>query len=213
MAEEILIDKIYKSIITNYKIGQIIFLKDLYLLFPKIKKGTIRESIRRLINQEKILKAKNGVYELPNPNRVLKAHVVNSTNVVKRTYIMDRDNNIIGYRSGINFANFLGLTSHTASVEVVFSNAVSKRKREIKINNNRIIINAPRVEVTNSNYKLLQVLDLLNEYDKYSEYDLKQGAPKIVSYISGIKLSSDQVDRIVESYPLTAQVKFYKIGA
>jgi len=196
----------------NYKASQPFFLKDLYAQFPEINEGTIRESIRRLLNEEKILKAKNGVYELPNPNRVLKSHVVNTANVVEQTYIKDNKNNIIGYRSGINFANMLGLTSQTASVEVVYSNVVSNRKREIKLNKSRLIINAPRVEVTNENYKLLQVLDLLTEFEKYSEYDLKQVELKLLSYISNIKLSYGELERIVEAYPLTAQVKFYKIG-
>ena len=207
-----LIDKIYMFIKNNYKASQPFFLKDLYAQFPEINEGTIRESIRRLLNEEKILKAKNGVYELPNPNRVLKSHVVNTANVVEQTYIKDNKNNIIGYRSGINFANMLGLTSQTASVEVVYSNVVSNRKREIKLNKSRLIINAPRVEVTNENYKLLQILDLLTEFEKYSEYDLKQVELKLLSYISNIKLSYGELERIVEAYPLTAQVKFYKIG-
>ncbi len=207
-----LIDKIYMFIKNNYKASQPFFLKDLYAQFPEINEGTIRESIRRLLNEEKILKAKNGVYELPNPNRVLKSHVVNTANVVEQTYIKDNKNNIIGYRSGINFANMLGLTSQTASVEVVYSNVVSNRKREIKLNKSRLIINAPRVEVTNENYKLLQVLDLLTKFEKYSEYDLKQVELKLLSYISNIKLSYGELERIVEAYPLTAQVKFYKIG-
>lgn len=207
-----LIDRIYEFIKNNYKNSQPFFLKDLYGHFPEINEGTIRESIRRLINEEKILKAKNGVYELPNPNRVLKSHVVNISNVVEKTYIKDKENNIIGYRSGINFANMLGLTSQTASVEVVYSNAVSNRKREIKLNKSRLIVNSPRVEVTNQNYKLLQVLDLLTEFEKYSECNLKQAETKIMSHISGIKLSNDELERIVEAYPLTAQVKFYKIG-
>ncbi|HPG43380.1 MAG TPA: hypothetical protein PLJ98_06205 [Acholeplasmataceae bacterium] len=207
-----LIDRIYIFIKNNYKTSQPFFLKELYAQFPEINEGTIRESIRRLLNEEKILKAKNGVYELPNPNRVLKSHVVNVSNVVEQTYLKDNESNTIGYRSGINLANMLGLTSQTASVEVVYSNAVSNRKREIKLNKSRLIINAPRVKVTNKNYKLLQVLDLLTEFEKYSEYDLKQVEFKLLSYISDIKLSYVELESIVEAYPLAAQVKFYKIG-
>jgi hypothetical protein len=207
-----LIKKIYEFIKNNYNDNQPFLLKELYSQFPEIKEGTIRESIRRLVNEEKILKAKNGVYELPNPNRILKSHVVNISNIVEQSYLKDKDNNVIGYRSGINFANRLGLTSQTASVEVVYSNAVSNRKREIKLNKSRLIINAPRVEVSNQNYKLLQILDLLIEFEKYSEYDLKNVESKLLSYISGIKISNQELERIVTAYPLAAQVKFYKIG-
>ena len=52
----------------------------------------------------------------------------------------------------------------------------------------------------------------MTEFEKYSEYDLKQAESKLLSYISSIKLSIEELDRIVEAYPLAAQVKFYKIG-
>ncbi len=78
--------------------------------------------------------------------------------------------------------------------------------------NNRVILNAPRVRVTDSNYKLLQVLDLLNNLERYSEYDLKKAAIKILKYVESINLDEEEVENIVSSYPLEAQVKFYKIG-
>ncbi len=209
--EKLKIKQIYKYIRINYGYSQPFFLKDLYVAFSDMKQGTIRESLRRLTNEEKIIKAKNGIYELPNPDRILKAPTVNILSIVEQAYLKDNDN-IIGYRSGINLANRLGLTSQTASVETVYSNAVSNRKREIKLNKNRLIINAPRIQVDNQNFKLLQVLDLLTDFDKYSEYDLKQASKKILSYITNLQLSSEELERAVAAYPLATQVKFYKIG-
>jgi hypothetical protein len=212
MGKSRIIDAIFDFINDNFKNSHPFFLKNLYARFPDINKGTVRESIRRLVNEGKIVKAKNGVYELPNPNKVLKSHSINISDVVEKTYLKDQEGNVIGYRSGINFANRLGLTSQTASVDVVCSNAVSNKKREIAIGKSRLIINGPRVEVTNRNYKLLQVMDLMTDYDKYSEHDLKLAESKILSYMSDIRLSESELDRIVGSYPLAAQVKFYKIG-
>jgi hypothetical protein len=160
----------------------------------------------------KIIKAKNGIYELPNPNRILKSPMVNIAKVIEQSYLKDKDDNVIGYRSGINFANKLGLTSQTASVDEVYSNVVSNRRREIKINKSRLIINAPRIEIKNQNYKLLQILDLLSKFEKYSEYDLKQAKPTLLSYLANIQLTEAELDTIVCAYPLSAQVKFYKIG-
>jgi hypothetical protein len=134
-------------------------------------------------------------------------------NIIDSVYLKNQDNEFIGYRSGINFANLLGLTSQTASVEVIYSNNVSTRKREIKIQNNRLMINAPRVKITNQNYKLLQLLDLLTDFEKVSEYELDQVQSKLLAYINAIQISSKELNRIVEAYPLPAQVKFYKLGA
>jgi hypothetical protein len=187
-------------------------LKNLYRQFPDIKDGTIREMMRRLVGEKKVIKIKNGLYFLPNPERALQSYAFNVMNIIDSVYLKNQDNEFIGYRSGINFANLLGLTSQTASVEVIYSNNVSTRKREIKIQNNRLMINAPRVKITNQNYKLLQLLDLLTDFEKVSEYELDQVQSKLLAYINAIQISSKELNRIVEAYPLAAQVKFYKLG-
>jgi hypothetical protein len=206
-------NRIYDFMKEKSQFYQPFLLKNLYRQFPDIKDGTIREMMRRLVGEKKVIKIKNGLYFLPNPERVLQSYAVNVMNIIESVYLKNQDNEFIGYRSGINFANLLGLTSQTASVEVIYSNNVSTRKREIKIQNNRLMINAPRVKITNQNYKLLQLLDLLTDFEKVSEYELDQVQSKLLAYIKAIQISSIELNRIVEAYPLAAQVKFYKLGA
>jgi hypothetical protein len=206
-------NRIYDFMNEKSQFYQPFLLKNLYRQFPDIKDGTIREMMRRLVGEKKVIKIKNGLYFLPNPERVLQSYAVNVMNIIDSVYLKNQDNEFIGYRSGINFANLLGLTSQTASVEVIYSNNVSTRKREIKIQNNRLMINAPRVKITNQNYKLLQLLDLLTDFEKISEYELDQVQSKLLAYIKAIQISSIELNRIVEAYPLAAQVKFYKLGA
>ena len=69
------------------------------------------------------------------------------------------------------------------------------------------------VYITNQNYKLPQLLDLLTDFEKVSEYELDQVQSKLLAYINAIQISSIELNRIVEAYPLAAQVKFYKLGA
>jgi hypothetical protein len=206
-------NRIYDFMKEKSQFYQPFLLKNLYRQFPDIKDGTVREMMRRLIGEKKVMKIKNGLYVLPNPERVLQSYAFNLMNIIDSVYLKNQDNEFIGYRSGINFANLLGLTSQTASVEVIYSNNVSTRKREIKIQNNRLMINAPRVKITNQNYKLLQLLDLLTDFEKVSEYELDQVQSKLLAYINAIQISSIELNRIVEAYPLAAQVKFYKLGA
>lgn len=206
-------NRIYDFMKEKSQFYQPFLLKNLYRQFPDIKGGTVREMMRRLVGEKKVIKIKNGLYFLPNPERVLQSYAVNVMNIIDSVYLKNQDNEFIGYRSGINFANLLGLTSQTASVEVIYSNNVSTRKREIKIQNNRLMINAPRVKITNQNYKLLQLLDLLTDFEKVSEYELDQVQSKLLAYINAIQISSKELNRIVEAYPLAAQVKFYKLGA
>jgi hypothetical protein len=206
-------NRIYDFMKEKSQFYQPFLLKNLYRQFPDIKDGTIREMMRRLVGEKKVIKIKNGLYFLPNPERILQSYAVNVMNIIDSVYLKNQDNEFIGYRSGINFANLLGLTSQTASVEVIYSNNISTRKREIKIQNNRLMINAPRVKITNQNYKLLQLLDLLTDFEKVSEYELDQVQSKLLAYINAIQISSKELNRIVEAYPLAAQVKFYKLGA
>lgn len=205
-------DIILAFVLSNYDKRTPIFVKDIYSAFPDISEGTIRSLFKRFCESGVLEKVKNGVYALPNKDSVLGKATVWISDVVENKYIRDNKGNRVGYNSGINFSNLIGLTSQTASVNTIYSNNVSNKKRIAKLKNNRIILNAPRVRVTDSNYKLLQVLDLLNNLERYSEYDLKTSALKILKYIENINLDEDEVENIVSTYPLDAQVKFYKIG-
>lgn len=205
-------DIVLDYILSNYDKRTPIFVKDLYKTFPNISEGTIRSLFKRFYESGVLEKVKNGVYALPNKESVLGKATVWISDVVESKYIRDDKGNRVGYNSGINFSNLIGLTSQTASVNTIYSNNVSNKKRIAKLKNNRIILNAPRVRVTDSNYKLLQVLDLLNNLERYSEYDLKKSAVKILKYIENVNLDEDEVENIVSTYPLDAQVKFYKVG-
>lgn len=205
-------DIILDYILNNYDKKTPIFVKDIYKKFPDISQGTIRSLFKRLSKTKQLEKINNGVYSLPNKDSILGKPSVYVNDVIQKKYILNDSGQRIGYESGINFANKLGLTSQTASVSTIYSNRVSNKKRETKIKNNRLIVNAPRVLVNDKNYKLLQVLDLLNNFDKYSEYDLKISSKKILDFISTIDLDENTMEDIVSAYPLEAQVKFYKIG-
>ncbi len=205
-------DIVLDFILSNYDKRTPIFVKDIYSTFPDTSEGTIRSLFKRFYESGTLEKVENGVYALPNKDSILGKSTVYISDVVESKYIREDTGERVGYNSGINFSNLIGLTSQTASVNTIYSNNVSNKKRIAKLKNNRVILNAPRVRVTDSNYKLLQVLDLLNNLERYSEYDLKKSALKILKYLENANLDEDEVENIVSTYPLDAQVKFYKIG-
>lgn len=205
-------DIILEYIKNNYDNKTPIFVNDIYKEFTEISEGTIRSLFKRFSDAGVLEKVDNGVYALPNKESVLGKATVYVSNVIENKYIRNEKGQRIGYISGINFSNQIGLTSQTASVNTIYSNNVSNKKRMTTLKNSRLIINAPRVEVTDQNYKLLQILDLLNDFEKYSEQDLKTASNKILAFLREIKLKNEEVELIVSNYPLEAQVKFYKIG-
>ena len=205
-------DIILEYIKSNYDNKTPIFVNDIYKEFTEISEGTIRSLFKRFSDSGVLEKVDNGVYALPNKESVLGKATVYVSNVIENKYIRNEKGQRIGYISGINFSNQIGLTSQTASVNTIYSNNVSNKKRITTLKNSRLIINAPRVKVTDENYKLLQILDLLNDFEKYSEQDLKTASNKILAFLREIKLKKEEVELIVSKYPLEAQVKFYKIG-
>ena len=60
--------------------------------------------------------------------------------------------------------------------------------------------------------KKIYGFDSFKGFPKYSEYDLKKASFKILKYLENVNLDEDEVENIVSTYPLEAQVKFYKIG-
>ncbi len=211
MKQKSVSEQIYNYIKHNYKETTPIFVADLYNAFPKVSRSTIRSVINRLARSKKLYRLEDGAYALFSDKRLDSNNIISTSDLIRYKYLQ-RDNDVVGYTSGINVANKLGLTSQTASVETIYSNNVANKKRLIMIRKRKLIINAPKVRVTNFNYRLLQILDLLNDFMAYSEYSLQDSAPKIKNYLSNIKLSKDEITKIVEKYPLKAQLNYYKLG-
>ncbi len=202
--------QLYDYIKHSYKETTPIFVVDLYNTFPKISRSTVRSIIKRLTASNKLKKLENGAYALFSDKRSDSNNVISTSDLIRYKYLQ-KDNDIVGYTSGINVANKLGLTSQTASVETIYSNNVANKKRLIMVRKRKLVINAPKVEVTNFNYRLLQILDLLNDFMTYSEYSLQDSAPKIKNYLSDLKLSEDEITKIVDKYPLKAQLNYYRL--
>lgn len=200
--------------IIMHKIGADIpfTLDDVSIMLPDLNSSTIKVNIKRMLDQEVIKKSKNGIYYLPKQKRVLKETVLNTDDVITKKYIKDSENHMIGYYSGINLARSLGLTTQTASVETIYSNLVADKKRIIKVQNQKFIINAPRYKVTEDNYKILQVLDIIHVFDRVSEVTTEKALGIIKEYLKGISIEKDKLTSIIKSYPLKTQIAFYEIG-
>ncbi|MGX7417350.1 hypothetical protein ACWOFR_00960 [Carnobacterium gallinarum] len=204
-------NKVYDYIKHSYLYDDPILTDDLLEQFPEIRKGTMRQILKRLCDDGVLKRATPGVFYFPNPKSILKSSVVSISNIISEKYLY-KNNEIIGYRSGINFANKLGLTTQTASIETIVSNEVSDKKRIVRINNTKIIVVAPRVKVTAFNYKLLQVLDLLYNFEQYSESNEYEAKRYLIRYLEDLEIAADYMEHCVSKYPLSTQVKFYKLG-
>ncbi|ALS78464.1 hypothetical protein AUO94_07215 [Planococcus kocurii] len=177
----------------------------------QLNPSTLRQYIKRLADKGLLAKVQNGIYFIPKKKPMFGSAVLDTDQIMRKKFIEDRDR-IIGYKSGTNFANALGLTSQTAAVATIVTNNASAAKREVSVYKKRFIIRKPRANVNKSNYKLLQVLDLLNNYEQYSEKPLEVAKEKILSYLEGVSLNEQEVKEYLEAYPIKTKLRVYELG-
>ncbi len=204
-------EEIKSYIASNYEFNTPLFTQDIVAAFPRVKQGTIRQILRRLKSEAFLKQYSDGVYFRPKKQGVMNKAFITAEQISNAKYLF-KNGVIQGYETGINLANKLGLTTQTSPFKKIMSNAVSNKERQVKIGNATYIINAPRIKVTEENYKLLQILDLLDEYAKHFKESLEQQKDILVSYFKDSPLKKNEVVDIIESYPLKTQVEFYKIG-
>ncbi|MDO3411198.1 hypothetical protein QWJ34_15640 [Saccharibacillus sp. CPCC 101409] len=176
-----------------------------------LKDEALRQRLKRLVEQGKLLRYDNGIYFIPNPNSVLKKKTLSFNKVVKRKYLY-YNSATIGYRTGVSFANELNLTTQTAGTLEIVTNKETNIKRLKKIKERPIILRKPRVPVTEENYKLLQVIDLLSSADRFSEKNNEQTLSAVLDYLQDSSLSSKQLREILKSYPFKTRAKIYESG-
>lgn len=177
----------------------------------KLNPSTLRQYIKRLSDKGLLVKVQNGIYFIPKKKPMFGSAVLDTDQIVRKKFLEDRDR-IIGYKSGTNFANALGLTSQTAAVATIVTNNASAAKREVNVYKKRFIIRKPRVNVNKSNYKLLQVLDLLNNYEQYSEKPLEVVKEKILSYLESVSLNEREMKEYLDVYPIKTKLRVYELG-
>lgn len=176
-----------------------------------IKPTTLRQRMSRLVLKGQVVRIIQGVYFIPKKKPLFGLPVLDVNKVVHRKYLRSQ-NQVTGYNAGVNFANYLGLTSQTASVPTIVTNKASRDSRSVKIYNNRVIIRKPRVTVNEKNYKILQVLDLLNNYELLSEKPLDIAKNRILSYLGDVTINENEMKGYLNEYPGKTKVRAYELG-
>lgn len=179
--------KMYDKLVNYYGFNEPMFTDEMSRLF-EMSPVAFRQNIKRLSDQGLLVKVEKGIYFIPKPNSILKTPKLSPDRIIEKKYLK-KNGEIIGYKTGVNFSNSLGLTKQTASIPTIISNNTSSKGSEILIYNKQVKIKKPKIEVTTSNYKWLQVLDLLSEFDRYSEYSLLNVTDRLKQYLNDVQLS------------------------
>ena len=184
--------------IQNCEKNEPIFMEDIKEYIMKFYKdyntekifNNIKEILNRL-NKDNIIKtAYKGIYYIPKTNIFGEVPLANSK-IIKYKYLCDKFGNVKGYITCANLFNQVGLTTQVPNtIDIATNECKNNNKYKNKYLN--VIIRKPKVEVTNDNYKYLQLIDLIENKDN-------------------IFIEVENYDEIIYNFIIENNLKFEKI--
>lgn len=194
-------------ILGNYDYDEPIFVDELYRALD-VNNNTLRQNLKRATDKGIICRYeyKPGIYFIPNPNSRLKKKTLSVNKIINKKYLFNRDR--IGYVTGIAFANELGLTTQNPSVLEIVTEAETNPVRVVDYKVRQVALRRPRVrDINEENYRLLQVLDLIKDFEKLSMTPYENAVKSIKNYLGGLKIDKEVLQDYLNEYPIKTKVK------
>ena len=202
--------KLYDYLLDNYKTNEPIILYNVKV--KGMSKNAVKLEMKKLQEEEKVAKFDRGVYYLPTDTPFGKSNIT-AFDVIKKKFLLDENNNVIGYITDMNFSNYLKLTTQRPAGYTVRTNKATKNYEEKNVGGFRTVIRKPRYPITNENYKYLQLLDLIEKSEYLVEYEFEPVFPdKIKEYMKENKLKTKELMSYCENYPVDIYKKLYERG-
>ena len=181
----------------NYKVNEPIFISDIDL---PVTDTNLRQMFKVLCDSGQIYRYETGIYYMKGNTR-LKGGVPLSASKVARYKYIARNDQVNGYYSGYTFANLLGLTTQVPYTIEIVSNGASAKCREVSVKNQKIMLRKPRTQINKENVDVLQLLDLLKDFEQYVDDDMVVATGIISSYIKKIGMKRSDVDEYITLFP------------
>lgn len=200
---------LYEYIEQNYAPNEPIFISDLVNSGLKIEK--VRNEVKNLTDEGRLKRYDTGIYYIPKKTIFNVEAIPSRDLIIERKFLKDEKINF-GYISGVLFANQLGLTTQVPSVYEIVSNKATRNYRKVKIGNANVVLRKPRVSVTEENYKTLQLLDFVMEFQSLSEIKGKELKEKILRYMKKAKITISMLRKYTSYYPEKIFKNLYEMG-
>ena len=191
-------ENLYQYIMDNYKVNEPIFLAELRI--QGITENNIRQQLKKLTDAGKIKRFDKGIYFLPKTSIFKSGSQLPVEKVLECKYLKDKKNRC-GYISGLMFFNQMGLTTQVPMQYEVVSNKATSDYRETSLAKSRVVVRRPRVTVTESNYRILQFLDMLKDVDIYSELTGTELQKRLYQYMNEADIKLADMEEYYSYYP------------
>ncbi|MCJ7841277.1 hypothetical protein MUB24_10265 [Lederbergia sp. NSJ-179] len=199
---------VFQYLLQNYGYDEPIFLDDLKSELD-MNSNTLRQSLKRAVDNGKLCRYeyKDGIYFIPNPKSLLKKKTISVNKIISKKYLYKKGKRI-GYLTGLSLANHLQLTTQNPGVVEIVTMNEATSIRIVKYNKRRIALRRSRVsEINENNYKVLQVLDLVNSFDKLSTKPFEEACESIIDYVQDVSMDKNELDDYLKKYPYKTQAK------
>ncbi|SCW69400.1 DUF6088 family protein [Eubacterium ruminantium] len=199
---------LYDYLIENYKAYEPIFTSDIDLGIPG---NSLRPKLKGLVDAGKLCRYDAGIYYLPGKSK-LKGLVPISASTVARCKYVSQRGKVRGYYAGFTFANQMGLSLQVPYVQEIVSNEASAKVREIEIKGQKFLLRKPRTVITEENYRVLQFLDFLVDFDKYMDGSVEDIPARLVQIIKDENITKKVIDAYISLYPTKVYKNLYETG-
>ena len=200
---------LYEYLIKNYKENEPIFLSDIRI--DGMSDVNIRQQIKKLCDNGSLKRYDKGIYFIPKKSIFKSGSQLSLQDAIQYKYLRD-ETGICGYIGGIDFANQLGLTTQVPMKKEIITNKATTDYRETTLAKSSIIIRRPRVKITEENYKVLQLLDLLKDIDLLAEIAGDLLNEKLFAYMKKVSLTFSDLELYLDYYPEKIYKNLYKVG-
>lgn len=173
--------------------------------------NNIRQQIKKLTDAGKLKRYDTGIYFIPSKTIFRSGSQLSIDDVIERKYMLHGEKRC-GYICGVMFANQLGLTSQVPMIKEIATNKATNDYRELKIASSKMIIRKPKTTVTEENYRILQLLDLLKDIDYLSELTGEALTNRLLEYMDMCKIDFQEIESYLSLYPDKLYRNLYEVG-
>jgi len=144
--------------------GEPIFTKDIMSSWNEYSRPRIFQILKDMCNDGMITKYTKGVYYFPETAFWNGPLPITATKVAEKRY-MKADGKVFGYYSGLTLLNYIGLTNQVPNTREIVTMNETTRVREVTIGKFYFRLRRSKMQITEENAPLLQVLEIFNKID------------------------------------------------
>ena len=193
-----------------------IFLKDIRI--GRKSKTAIKQDLYRAYKKGEIKKEAAGIYYFENQQSEFPDEGIGFEEILESKYLydfysdypeLDKKLFVKGYYTGHTFLNQIGISTQVPAIREITTNNTSSKKREITINGRTAIIRKPKIEINQSNWAILQFLDM---FHFLTLEEVKANKRLLIDYIDKKFFLRSDLKRFIHLYGFSTVKKLTEGG-